>query len=63
VIVGDIERLSVIAENPRDRYSTPEGIAAFDEMVGNGLEIAFQHGSTTVYRVVPADQASNGDPS
>jgi len=56
VIVGDIERYSVLGENPRNPYSTPEGIAAFDEMVGNGLEIAFQHGTTTVYRVVPADQ-------
>jgi uncharacterized membrane protein len=63
VIVGDIERYSVVGENPRDPYSTPEGIAAFDEMVGNGLEIAFQHGSTTVYRVVPADQAADGDGS
>jgi uncharacterized membrane protein len=60
VIVGDIERYSVLGENPRNPYSTPEGIAAFDEMVGNGLEIAFQHGSTTVYRVVPADQVSGG---
>jgi uncharacterized membrane protein len=63
VIVGDIERYSVIGENPRDSYSTPEGIAAFDEMVGNGLEIAYTHGSTTVYRVMPADQAANGEAS
>jgi uncharacterized membrane protein len=60
VVVGDIERFAVIGENPRDPYSTPEGIATFDEMVGNGLEIAFQQGSTTIYRVVPVGQRVTG---
>jgi hypothetical protein len=32
---------------------SPEGIAAFDQMVGKTLDVAFQHGSTTVYRVLP----------
>jgi uncharacterized membrane protein len=52
VIVGDLERHGVLGENPNAPYSTPDGIAAIEAMVGNGLEIAFQHGTTTVYRIV-----------
>ncbi len=56
VIVGDVERKSVI---DGERYASEAGLDAFDEMVGNGLEIAFQAGATTVYRVVePAPRAS-----
>ena len=49
VIVGDVERYSYWSGEP---YASSEGIAAFDELVGNGLEIAFQSGSTIVYRVL-----------
>jgi uncharacterized membrane protein len=49
VIVGDVERKSVI---DGERYASAAGLNAFDEMVGNGLELAFQAGTTTVYRVV-----------
>jgi uncharacterized membrane protein len=49
VIVGELERTWA---RDGDRYSTPEGIAAFEAMVGTDLEIAFQQGATTVYRVV-----------
>jgi YYY domain-containing protein len=52
VIVGDVERYGVLGENPDNPFSTPEGIASIESMVGSGLEIAFQHGTTTVYRVV-----------
>ena len=52
VIVGDLERYGVLGENENAPYSTEAGIAAIESMVGNGLEIAFQQGSTTVYRVV-----------
>jgi uncharacterized membrane protein len=57
VIVGDVERYSTVGNQ---LYATPEGIAAFEQMVGNGLEVAFQHGSTTVYRVVPSEAATAG---
>jgi YYY domain-containing protein len=57
VIVGDVERYSTVGNQ---LYATPEGIAAFDQMVGNGLEIAFQSGNTTVYRVVPSEATTVG---
>jgi uncharacterized membrane protein len=50
VVVGDVERYSYIGTEP---YASAEGIAAFDDLVGKGLEIAFQSGSTTVYQVTP----------
>jgi YYY domain-containing protein len=53
VVVGDLERFGVLGENEDRPYSTPEGIAAIESMVGQGLEVAFQQGSTTIYRVVP----------
>jgi uncharacterized membrane protein len=49
VIVGDVERLWAVNG---DRYASEAGMAAFNEMVGNSLEVAFQQGSTTVYRVI-----------
>jgi YYY domain-containing protein len=56
VIVGDVERKSVI---DGERYASAAGLDAFNEMVGNGLEIAFQAGLTTVYKVVePSPVAS-----
>lgn len=56
VIVGDVERKSVI---DGERYASAAGLNAFDDMVGNGLELAFQAGTTRVYRVVqPAAGAS-----
>lgn len=50
VIVGDVERLWTFDGEP---YASAAGIATFDEMVGSSLEVAFQQGSTTVYRVIP----------
>lgn len=55
VVVGDLERYGVLGENPNNPYSTPEGIAGIEAMVGNGLEIAFQHGNTIIYRVVVSE--------
>ena len=49
VVVGELEHR--FARDGR-QYATPEGIAAFEAMVGTELEIAFRHGETTVYRVV-----------
>lgn len=50
VIVGDVERMSVIQGQ---QYASPEGIAMFDHMVGTDLDIAFSSNGTTVYRVRP----------
>lgn len=62
VIVGDIERYGTIGDGG-PLFSSTEGIAAFDRMVGEGLEIAFQQGTTTVYRVVPSEVAAGGGSS
>jgi YYY domain-containing protein len=55
IIVGDVERLTDVGGAP---YAAAEGIAAFDRMVGTVLEIAFQQGGTTVYRVLPPGASS-----
>ncbi len=53
VVVGQLERLGVSSgsQGCMSRPS-PQGIAAFEQMVGTTLEVAFQHGDTTVYRVI-----------
>ena len=52
IIVGQTER-----NYPRDNSCTPTdpspGIATLESMVGESLEIAFEQGTTTVYRVMP----------
>jgi YYY domain-containing protein len=54
VVVGDLERMyPTVQGNDCVDSGSAEGIAAFDQMVGKNLEIAFQKGSTTVYRVLP----------
>jgi uncharacterized membrane protein len=50
VIVGDVERDTNYSGQ---LYASPDGIAAFNKMVGSTLEVAFKSGSTTVYRVIP----------
>ncbi len=50
VIVGDVERYSEWGDQ---RYASDEGLAAIESMVGTYLEVAFQSGNTTVYRVIP----------
>ncbi|MEX1157716.1 MAG: hypothetical protein WEC79_02160, partial [Thermomicrobiales bacterium] len=62
VIVGDVERYWNTPENPT-YYASPDGLAAFDRLLGNGLAIAFESGTTRVYEVLdfpaipPADGA------
>ncbi|MGH2561779.1 MAG: DUF2298 domain-containing protein [Thermomicrobiales bacterium] len=51
VVVGDVERLSIINESTS--YASPEGIAAFETMVGTVLEVVFEAEGTIVYRVHP----------
>lgn len=51
VIVGDVERSWNYPENPT-HYATPEGLATFETLVGRGLEIAFESGTTRIYEVL-----------
>ena len=65
VIVGSIERHLVVVSTVGGvtrvtPYASAEGIAAFDSMVGTSLEVAYQHGETTIYRVMPAASAPAG---
>ena len=55
VVVGDLERAYPVPDNECSATGSAGGIAAFDEMVGDSLEIAFVDGGTTVYRVLPVD--------
>ena len=48
VIVGDVERYTFNGEY----WADPAGIAAIEQMAGTDLEVTFQSGGTTVYRVV-----------
>lgn len=52
IIVGDVERKSTLPANPSQLYGSPQGIVAFEQMVGADLEIAFDQDGTTVYRVI-----------
>lgn len=53
IIVGQTER-HYPTRNGNECIDTgsPEGIAAIEGMVGSTLEVAFEHGTTTIYRVV-----------
>jgi uncharacterized membrane protein len=53
VVVGDLERRYPTADNNCTPTGSEAGIAAFDEMVGTTLEVAFSSGTTTIYRVLP----------
>lgn len=60
VVVGQLERLGVVhTELGCTSRPSPAGIAAFEQMVGTYLEVAFQHGDNTVYRVI-STEGSNG---
>ncbi len=51
VVVGTLERDLTDGGRPT---VDPSGLDTFEAMVGTSLEVAFQHGETTVYRVLPA---------
>jgi YYY domain-containing protein len=52
IIVGDTERhYPTVNGNDCIDTGSPEGIAALESMAGGFLEVAFQQGTTTVYRV------------
>jgi YYY domain-containing protein len=63
VIVGDIERYGIVSDAPGDQFASEAGIDAFEQMIGEGLEIAFQQGNTTVYQVVPSEAPTSGGSS
>lgn len=53
IVVGQTERhYPTVEGNDCVASGSPEGISALESMVGNGLEVAFTHGTTTVYHVV-----------
>jgi uncharacterized membrane protein len=54
VVVGDLERAYPVPDNQCTATGSAEGIAVFDEMVGESLEVAFADAGTTVYRVLPS---------
>lgn len=59
IVVGDVERLWTIepplagSRDPYEHYASPEGLAAFDRMIGTDLRVPFRSGHTTVYEVIP----------
>ncbi len=59
IIVGDVERRWTIeppfagATDPYEHYASPEGLAAFDRMVGTDLRVVLRSGQTIVYEVTP----------
>jgi uncharacterized membrane protein len=53
IVVGQTERLYPrIVENRCEPQDVAAGIATIESMVGAQLEVAFSHGTTTVYRVL-----------
>jgi YYY domain-containing protein len=52
VILGQTERHYPTIGNGCVDTGSPEGIASLESLAGNRLEIAFQSGSTTIYRVI-----------
>ena len=56
VVVGDIERSNIrIDGNDCIADPRPAGIAAFEEMVGETIEVAFEEQGTVVYHVLSND--------
>ena len=53
VVVGDLERLYPVSNNECTPSGSAAGIAAFDQMVGSSLDVAFAAEGTTIYRVRP----------
>ena len=60
VVVGDLERVYPISDNSCAATGSAAGIAAFDQMVGTTLDVAFAADGTTIYRVLPQPVATSG---
>jgi YYY domain-containing protein len=62
VVVGQVERRWRIqpgfagATIPDEVYASPEGIAAFEPLIGNTLRVAVTFGDTVIYEVVPLSE-------
>jgi len=62
VIVGQVERRWRIqpgfagATIPDEVYASPEGIAAFEALIGDTLRVAATFGDTVIYEVVPLSE-------
>ncbi len=57
IVVGTLERQLTDEGRP---VVDPAGLVAFEGMVGTSLEVAFEQGETTVYRVLPASAIPPG---
>jgi uncharacterized membrane protein len=57
VVVGDLERRYPRADNDCTSTGNDAGIAAFAEMTGTTLDVAFSSGGTTIFRVFPVAAA------
>lgn len=57
IVVSDVERLTIVGDvedgREPDYYSSEDGLAAFEQMVGDELEVAFEANNAIVYRVRP----------
>ncbi|MFN8594399.1 MAG: DUF2298 domain-containing protein [Thermomicrobiales bacterium] len=53
VVVGDVERVYPLNNNECSPTGSADGIAAFDDMLGTTLEVAFTSDGTTIYHVLP----------
>ncbi|HET7034960.1 MAG TPA: DUF2298 domain-containing protein, partial [Thermomicrobiaceae bacterium] len=51
IVVGDVERWWRMPDG--SLYAEPAGLAAFAQMVGSSLRVAFTSGHTTIYEVQP----------
>ena len=52
IVVGDLERKALVDAGQGTKYASEEGLNAFESMLGERLEIAFESGYTRVYRVL-----------
>lgn len=60
VIVGQTEKLyPTLSGNDCIVSDTSAGMAAIQSMVGTDLEVVFQQGTTTIYRVITAETPAN----
>lgn len=58
IIAGEVERNTILAGANNRPYASEAGLAAFDAMLGDTLEIAFQSRETVVYRVIGFSESS-----
>ncbi|MGD9711250.1 MAG: DUF2298 domain-containing protein [Thermomicrobiales bacterium] len=52
IVVGDVERYTVIDEATGRTFASSEGLSTLQSMIGTNLEVAFESGGTMIYRVI-----------